>query len=1215
VNRLEQPSKQPHIHSGFFVPLCAFFSADRISAPVALGTRRSAFLSFLLVVAVAIATLTVIPVSAMAEDAEPPTLSGGIIEVKAVHSTRATFRAGIDSNGSATEWEMAYATSKNGPYTSIAGGLTKEEPDGTFRRVDGDIGATGDFEPRHLTPTTTYYLRVQASNAIGSREWTAEFTTLPAGSPEIPIHPCRNREATDEICVDAKTTSAMLETQVESNGAPTEYTLGWSTAKAGPYTTVASGTVSIAEDFAAPEAQLEGLAPETTYFVRVMASNENGTASAEKAFETKSVKPRVALTSSGVGNVTATTARVRGNVFPGTYETTWSYEYAPAVAGHVPPVASPAWIPAPGATGVVTASEAGEEALTAEALLTGLNPGTIYYVRLHATNVNGEDTTSPPQTPDEQAHFETETPGPPDVSTFALHALHDEEVRALGSVDPNTRALNEVQSVTVSGATGGTFALGFGGESTVPIPYNAPAPTVRSALVGLKAIGNQVLTVETEPGRYTVEFQGSLGGIDQPQITADASALTPSGSVSVTTLEDGFSPTVSYHFEYVGQKAFEESEWAGAASTPEFVGSGNVGADLSDLTPGETYRYRLLGKNEQGEVAGPVQALVAPVVPDLEAQPSCENESVRNALSAHLPDCRSYEQITPVDKEGTFDLFKYGTTFGASVLPGEDGDHFMVGTAATHWGSGLGPYFFARSPVAGWRMTAGTPQPEAGINRYTPQLVDSNLTRFAFAAGYNTGGSESSSLEYKVGTAGGPYTTVAVVPRKESGLGWVAASADFSKLILSVEDRKLVEPPTGTKAGADLYEYSAGELRQLNAGIGTCGADMVSGQEGTRVGDRGGEVEGGGGSRPSSANAVSANGARVFFEASPGKNCEAAKHLYMRVNGADLVDLGEFSFVEANSDGSAVLMRHNGLFRYDTSTAMTEPVPDTETLTHFRYSYTVGPIPAWEFGTEHDLATQPHDAFENFQLIRRDNLENTVECASCASPFNPEPRLGVDASGGSNESFTSTSNRVPNTTFASANGDYAFFETPAALVPQDVNAEVPHEVTHGCPNRRPLEDFCERPGGSPSNDVYEWRSAGIDGCSRLIGCLSLITPGLGDTYLVKLLGTAHEGRDVFFYTDSELLPQDNDTSSDIYDARVGGGFPESIRPVECEGDACSHPLPAPNDPTPSSEQFHGAGNEHPKAVGKPKKHPRHHKHNKSHKGHKRVANTDRRVGR
>ncbi len=56
------------------------------------------------------------------------------------------------------------------------------------------------------------------------------------------------------------------------------------------------------------------------------------------------------------------------------------------------------------------------------------------------------------------------------------------------------------------------------------------------------------------------------------------------------------------------------------------------------------------------------------------------------------------------------------------------------------------------------------------------------------------------------------------------------------------------------------------------------------------------------------------------------------------------------------------------------------------------------------------------------------------------------------------------------------------------------------------------------------------------------------------------------GRDIFFQTIEGLVPQDTDGLSDIYDARLEGGFPSPPAPREpCSGDACQGPLtnPAP----------------------------------------------------
>ena len=127
---------------------------------------------------------------------------------------------------------------------------------------------------------------------------------------------------------------------------------------------------------------------------------------------------------------------------------------------------------------------------------------------------------------------------------------------------------------------------------------------------------------------------------------------------------------------------------------------------------------------------------------------------------------------------------------------------------------------------------------------------------------------------------------------------------------------------------------------------------------------------------------------------------------------------------------------------------------------------------------------------------------------------------------------------------------------------------------------------------SPSSDVYEWRAAGVDGCAHVQGCLALITSGRGG-YKNMLLRTADEGQEVFIYTRSTLVaqtgrPEGSLGEGNIYDVRVDGGFPPPApRPTECEGDACSSPPGAPNDATPPSATFAGAGNLPPAATPTP----------------------------
>ena len=79
-------------------------------------------------------------------------------------------------------------------------------------------------------------------------------------------------------------------------------------------------------------------------------------------------------------------------------------------------------------------------------------------------------------------------------------------------------------------------------------------------------------------------------------------------------------------------------------------------------------------------------------------------------------------------------------------------------------------------------------------------------------------------------------------------------------------------------------------------------------------------------------------------------------------------------------------------------------------------------------------------------------------------------------------------------------------------------------------------------------DVYEWRE----------GSLALISSGnaSADT---ELIGAGRDGNDVLFATYQRLVGWDTDTNWDIYDARVGGGFPEpppEPTPCDLDGGSC-----------------------------------------------------------
>ena len=129
-----------------------------------------------------------------------------------------------------------------------------------------------------------------------------------------------------------------------------------------------------------------------------------------------------------------------------------------------------------------------------------------------------------------------------------------------------------------------------------------------------------------------------------------------------------------------------------------------------------------------------------------------------------------------------------------------------------------------------------------------------------------------------------------------------------------------------------------------------------------------------------------------------------------------------------------------------------------------------------------------------------------------------------------------------------------FFDTPDKLLPTDTNGQ---------------------------SDVYEYENGQL----RLISTGHSVDPSF-------FLDASPSGSDVFLGTSQQLVPQDTDGAMDVYDARVGGGFPTSAPPPSCQGEGCKPPQSViPPVPTIASVTFFGPGNVKGSSTGtKSKKH-------------------------
>jgi hypothetical protein len=126
------------------------------------------------------------------------------------------------------------------------------------------------------------------------------------------------------------------------------------------------------------------------------------------------------------------------------------------------------------------------------------------------------------------------------------------------------------------------------------------------------------------------------------------------------------------------------------------------------------------------------------------------------------------------------------------------------------------------------------------------------------------------------------------------------------------------------------------------------------------------------------------------------------------------------------------------------------------------------------------------------------------------------------------------------------------------------------------------------PADSNGNwDVYEYEPTGVGDCTASSagpsiarsgeGCVSLVSSGTAEGQS-GFLDASESGNDVFFTTTAKLSVLDTDEERDIYDARVGGVVAKLTPRTECQGETCLPAPNPPNDPTPASASFRGAGN-------------------------------------
>jgi hypothetical protein len=844
-----------------------------------------------------------------------------------------------------------------------------------------------------------------------------------------------------------------------------------------------------------------------------------------------------------------------------------------------------------------------------------------------------------------------------------LEALETDPAGDLfAAFDSGPHGFPEFEPHVMEWGPSGEVLIDFEAEFASPTPSNTPPSFLA---LGTNGAGN-VYVAETRP--FALPATNSVSAYGPAPLTYAPPPRVPPviseqfatsvGTTSATMrakINPRFWADTHYYVEY-GPASCSASSCAtqptppGSQLTSQIVNAPLTtnGVLLSGLSPSTTYHYRFVAASSGG---GPVTGLSGKTgeaaegtfttAPAPTAPPPCPaNEAFRPGSGAFLPDCRAYEMVSPVDKNGA-DVSVVFTSVGdpAQLNQATGSGEELSYSAYRAFGQVqsspyTSQYVAARGP-SGWSTRQISPPREgpslvdaAGLasqyQGYTEDLCQGWLiqdTNLSLAEG----SVENWPNLYRQNICGEGYDVLA--PRKAPTLAEVdefhqelqGFSADGSRAFF-IANGKL----TGNAQAAhyQLYEARDGQPLRLvcilpggEALAGGCSAGTQGEQEfkPARHPGRGAWVP----------HAISAEGTVVYWTASDNG---PTGNLYVRINGTKTVAVssGPAQFWWAAADGSRALYSEGAVLR--------EFVLATGT-SHEVASGFKGLMGGSEDGSRayfvstENLAAGATAGQPNLYLYEAGTpgaftfvaTLTTSDIQGETYPVSPVPvqhTSRVSPDGGAVAFMSAGSlTGAENADTESGQPDrqvYVYRAATGKLVCASCNVTgarpVGHKLAGGwtsgqIPTAESQLHFSRVLSGDGTRlffesfdalslrdtngkqDVYEWEAVGSGNCSTSApgydasyeGCVNLISSGESPRDS-EIVDASADGRDVFFKTESSLRPEDPGLL-DVYDARAGGGFPLPAAPEPpCQGEACQHPTPGPSDATPSSQSYVGPGN-------------------------------------
>ena len=433
------------------------------------------------------------------------------------------------------------------------------------------------------------------------------------------------------------------------------------------------------------------------------------------------------------------------------------------------------------------------------------------------------------------------------------------------------------------------------GEAAIPVSQEV------SGLIGGHEYRYRI--VATKPfgaGTATSNTTTFTAPASAPEILATyVSAVTPNTAVLNAEINPE-NEASTYHFEW-GTADCAVNPCTSVPVPDAGIGSGEtpvkVAKEISGLEPGATYHFRVLATNGTGTTEGP--DTVVRTFPELVANTDCPNQVFRSGGAAKLPDCRAYEMVSPVDKEGqdvyaASEHFRVTEPFAPPNQSAVDGDKFAYASfrAFGDQGGAAGfSQYLARRGADGWLSEGLNPPAEDGA--YFANL--GNPESVAFSPDLTTSWVKPTSHPrlapdapegvpalYRRDLETGAYTTVSSAEPNEAGewlIEYFGASEGGSYAAFGVNDKLTPEAAPGLTALAQqqAYIWHEGELHA----IGILPNGETNPLE-TVVGGMTSEFIGKNGEEGNPVNAISDDGSRIFWTANEHPSGTPGGPVYMR---------------------------------------------------------------------------------------------------------------------------------------------------------------------------------------------------------------------------------------------------------------------------------------------------------------------------------------------